>query len=138
MTTPRRIQLSRAKGWRMPEGTVSVARPGRWGNPHTINRWRDRETCVALFRDSVLGCWSPSTSAHLPDAYAKGSYRDHHEWLRRIGGHPAELAPVELRGKHLACWCSLCPAHADGKPLGITCEACAPCHADVLLEIANR
>ncbi len=29
--------------------------------------------------------------------------------------------PAELRGKNLACWCS------DG-----------PCHADVLLEIANR
>mgnify|MGYP001564058662 CR=1 FL=1 len=32
------------------------------------------------------------------------------------------LHPEELRGKNLACWC----------PLDL------PCHADVLLEIANR
>lgn len=29
---PQRIQLSRAKGWRMPPETVSVTRPGPWGN----------------------------------------------------------------------------------------------------------
>ncbi len=33
----------------------------------------------------------------------------------------AEAARAELRGKNLACWC----------PLG------QPCHADVLLEVAN-
>ncbi|MDR0472322.1 MAG: DUF4326 domain-containing protein [Treponema sp.] len=34
---------------------------------------------------------------------------------------------AELRGKDLACWCPL--AYPDGKPY--------PCHADILLEIAN-
>ena len=34
--TPQRIQLSRAKGWRMPADTVSVARPGKWGNPFRV------------------------------------------------------------------------------------------------------
>jgi hypothetical protein len=29
MGEPVRIQLRRTKGWRMPENTVSVARPGR-------------------------------------------------------------------------------------------------------------
>lgn len=33
---PVRVQLSRKKGWRMPENTVSVARPGKWGNPFRI------------------------------------------------------------------------------------------------------
>ena len=42
-----------------------------------------------------------------------------------------------LRGKDLACWCHLCDAHKDGKPLGVECADCAPCHVDVLLEIAN-
>lgn len=27
------VQLSRAKGGRLPPGAASVARPGRWGNP---------------------------------------------------------------------------------------------------------
>jgi hypothetical protein len=36
---PQRIQLSRRKGWRMPENTVRVARPGMWGKP--IHRLAD-------------------------------------------------------------------------------------------------
>ena len=28
---PVRVQRKRVKGWRMPENTVSVTRPGRWG-----------------------------------------------------------------------------------------------------------
>lgn len=31
--TPRRIQLRRTKGWRIPPSTVVVARPSMWGNP---------------------------------------------------------------------------------------------------------
>ncbi|MFS2049758.1 DUF4326 domain-containing protein [Variovorax sp. Varisp41] len=116
---PERIQLSRAKGWRMPENTVSVARPGRWGNPFYVSRWRDVATCVALFRDTVRGLWDPATSAHLPQAWS--GYDEHQRWLARIGGHPLECIH-ELRGKNLACWCKLG----------------TPCHADVLLELANK
>lgn len=39
---------------------------------------------------------------------------------RPDGSQPLDLSP--LRGKHLACWCALG----------------APCHADVLLELANQ
>jgi len=38
----------------------------------------------------------------------------------RVGPEPPD--PTELRGKNLACWCKLDQ----------------PCHADVLLELANR
>jgi uncharacterized protein DUF4326 len=31
-----RIQLRRSRGWRLPAGTVSVARPHRWGNPYRV------------------------------------------------------------------------------------------------------
>ena len=34
--TPKRIQLSRKKGWRKPEGAIVVARPSRWGNPFKV------------------------------------------------------------------------------------------------------
>jgi hypothetical protein len=40
---PERIQLRRAKGWRKPDGVVVVARPTRWGNPYTFDRYRDAE-----------------------------------------------------------------------------------------------
>lgn len=33
---PQRVQLSRRRGYRKPEGAVVVARPSRWGNPVAI------------------------------------------------------------------------------------------------------
>ena len=115
---PKRIQLSRAKGWRMPAGAVKVDRSTRWGNPFHWSEYyfpgkNSREDAAAeavrMFRASVLGfesngCWCQPTTH--PDS--------------AIGRIIAD-APHDLRGKDLACWC----------PPG------SPCHADVLLEIAN-
>lgn len=94
MDKPKRIQLSRRKGWRMPENTVKVDRTSRWGNPFRIAPGHDAAACVHEFR------------GYVESRLASGQ------------GYPL----TELRGKNLACWCRL-----D-----------APCHADVLLEIANR
>lgn len=33
---PKRIQLRRTKGWKMPPNTVSVAPPSRYGNPFRV------------------------------------------------------------------------------------------------------
>jgi hypothetical protein len=84
---PKRIRLSRKKGWRKPDGAIVVARPTRWGNPFPVVDG-DRGAAVEQYR-----AWLPTSG---PD-------------------------PAELRGRDLACWCPL-----DG-----------PCHADVLLELAN-
>lgn len=92
---PRRVKLSRARGWRMPPNTVSVARPGRYGNPFRIG-----DMFVPNAREAV------------------GMFR---MWLERRVVGPAQPDLTPLRGKNLACWC----------PLD------APCHADVLLELAN-
>lgn len=117
-----RIQRSRAKGWKMPENTVYVGRPTIWGNPFDDpDLYGDATKRASLFRK------------FLYDA------QDH-----ILGPRPVELAPgvvwptiltelgergqtilrrlPELRGKNLACWC----------PPG------SPCHADVLLELANK
>ena len=86
---PERIQLSRRKGWRMPENTVRVARPGKWGNP---------------FRVGDFG---------IPDqAAAVQRYR---EWLDgRVSGPELPESFEELRGKNLACWCRPgTPCHGD-------------------------
>lgn len=96
MTAPRRIQLRRTKGWRLPEGARSVARPTRWGNPFRVgHEARDAAEAVELFalHSGVFGLYELTA---------------------------ADLAP--LRGCDLACWCPLDK----------------PCHADVLLELANR
>ena len=105
-TNPVRVQLSRAKGWRMPPNTVNVARPGKWGNPFPIGRAGpmmriapDAVGAVGFFRDMMR-------DVMMRNACFPGPY-------------PDDLTP--LRGKSLACWCK------PGEP----------CHADVLLELAN-
>ena len=36
-SAPRRIQRKRAKGWKMPENTVYVGRPSRFGNRFVVD-----------------------------------------------------------------------------------------------------
>ena len=107
---PQRIQLARRKGWRLPDNTVVVARPSPWGNPFVVGVDGDRASCVELYRILMLG------------GYAR---------MRSVVDFAAQQAAFIyvtsnihlLRGKDLACWCAL-----DGKP----------CHADVLLDLANQ
>jgi hypothetical protein len=105
---PERLQLSRAKGWRMPENSVKVDRSTVWGNPFQVGKHGDAAYCVELYRLMIGGM--------VPISFGRGMYEDasaHSHFIRENIG--------QLRGKNLACWC---------KPG-------APCHADVLLELAN-
>lgn len=126
---PVRVQLSRRKGFRLAEAagndlpTVNVARPSKWGNPFTkqaaieseyANASNAQAFVVECFRDWI----GPSQSGR---DWWQGRESDQR---RRV--FIEEIA--ELRGKNLACWCSLTDHH--GKY--------SPCHADVLLELANR
>jgi hypothetical protein len=120
--TPKRIQLRRIKGWKKPENTTVVTRNTRWGNPYVIGKDGTREQCVGQFQAMLLGRLLPEggTQAYLNNIVT------------------IQRARSELRGKNLACFCRLCPAHADGKPLGVECSDCAGCHSDVLLRWANE
>lgn len=113
MTAPQRIRLSRAKGWRLPEGTVNVARadkhPSRFGNIWIVGKHGTRAQCAALYYQTArgfidLGCRSPTIEEQLA-------------LHRRIKRNLADLA-----GHDIACWCAL-----DG----------GACHGDVLLVLAN-
>ncbi len=113
--TPQRIQLSRAKGWRMPPNTIKVDRTTKWGNcfvKHNDGAPMDRALSVGLFRSLLAreGSWWPR-----PMPWPKGKVP---------AGPPTTVDEVrsELRGWNLACWCPLSE----------------PCHVDVLLEIANN
>lgn len=105
MTVPRRIQLRRTKGWRMPANTVRVTRPGPWGN------------------------YAGDTKQAFVEDLASMSNADKAFFMDQV---------PQLRGKNLACWCRTCERHREGRPYGEACEACAPCHADVLLDMANE
>ena len=115
---PVRIQRQRTKGWRMPENTVYVGRPTRWGNPFTFAN--DGPLALEYFRDLCTGVFSTSMRDNTMRAYRRAE-------ARIYGAAPATLtlaeqAAIFLRGKNLACWCPLDQ----------------PCHADVLLELANQ
>lgn len=91
---PLRVQRKRTKGYRMPPDVVYVGRPGPYGNPYLPEECAGRE-------QGAVDCFRVLMET-VPENIEK---------IQR-----------ELKGKRLACWCSLDK----------------PCHADVLAEIANR
>lgn len=105
---PERIQRKRTKGWRMPEGAVYVGRPAAWGNPF---RPGEPYRFFNAQGQLVMGI-APNNKARLAELFMiyMRSRTDMYEQIR-----------ADLAGRDLACWC-----RTDG-----------PCHADVLLEIAN-
>jgi len=151
MPEPRRIQRKRVKGYRLPPGAVYVGRPTLFGNPfgyRTRNglarvpaalgdgpweyegrisadgtrhdyhhpdghvtvchvRYMTRAEIAETYRRALLGDLTPSMRSASPSG-------------RFLRVTPAEVR-THLRGKDLACWCKLTD----------------PCHADVLLALAN-
>ena len=96
---PERIQRTRAKGFKMPENTIYVGRPGKWGNPFKVGEIFTRGAALMHFENIFKS----------------------DESIFDIGYPSISEIKKELKGKNLACWC----------PVGI------PCHADILLKIAN-
>lgn len=113
---PKRIQLRRTKGWRKPDGAIVVSRPSKFGNPFTVEGCRaagyqgtDEELRIRCIE--AFQVWL--------GPYWRENWDGEESRQRR----QAILDTLPgLRGKDLACWCG------DGKP----------CHADVLIEYANR
>ena len=96
MSTPIRIQLRRAKGWRMPPNTVKVDRSTRWGNPYRLHGDGYPMTPAV-----AVGCFTALVNA------GQG-------WVMRDQLTDLDDVRRELAGKNLACWCPLDqPCHAD-------------------------
>ena len=123
---PERIQQRRTKGWRMPTNTVSVARPHKWGNPFKVGERRMVfiELGWGVLTDSPIGPVLDGTICNVVEIADRRAAVDmYRAWLRSAtttAHNP--LNPAELAGKNLMCFCPLDQ----------------PCHADVLLELANR
>lgn len=94
----------------MPENTVKVDRSTKYGNPFTPSM-----ICVSPSRVHKQG--EPIGQAGAVKAFRTLMQTN----LQREPKATREILD-ELRGKNLACWC----------------KAGEPCHADVLLELANQ
>lgn len=113
---PEEVQRRRVKGFRLPPNTVSVTRPGVFGNPFTPAGCREAgyegtdeqisKRCVETFRIWLGPHWREAWDGEESEARRA-------KLLKRL---------PELLGKNLACYC----------PIG------KPCHRQVLLELANE
>ena len=146
MADPVRLQLSRRKGFDLQAlsrgvnglPAANVARPGKYGNPYPVAKV---ELALAKSHDWAGRCtsplylsWAESHFRHIDKTALRAELA---ELAQRtaVALFAIEVAQFErydraelqhwlgpLRDKNLACWCEL------GRP----------CHADVLIELANR
>jgi hypothetical protein len=94
----------------MPKGVVYVGRPSRWANPFVVGEMLPFNL-YCQYR--VHRC---ETAAQAVDLF-----RRHLFYTLQQSDASVDVL-LELRGKDLACWCPLDQ----------------PCHADILLELANK
>lgn len=90
----------------MPANTIYVGRPGPWGNPFVVGEHGTAAECVDMYRALLAGfvCVSSRNAPAQKEVHA----------------HVVKHLET-LKGKNLACFCSLAK----------------PCHADILLALAN-
>lgn len=108
--TPQRIQRKRTAGWRMPEDVIYVGRGSKYGNPFRVATPEPQE----------------GNAIYTPEK-AVANFRTLVEYINnnahKFPENPLIYAHLrrDLKGKTLACWC----------------DTDQPCHADVLIELAN-
>lgn len=115
---PQRMQLSRRGGYNLQAESQSlnglpakrVSRPGKWGNPFTIEATAAR---YGLDRDAAqaraVALCAQWLSGTLESSLSPGDPPQRDDIRRELAGH------------NLACWC----------------RPGTPCHADVLIDLAN-
>lgn len=123
---PIRIQRKRTKGWKMPENTIYVGRNnselgvGPFSNPFKIGCFYKignggnygMTWCMCIDEKYANGFTKVIDNAHAVEMFKE-----------YISKYPLSKENIEkIRGKNLACWCTLDK----------------PCHADELLKIANE
>jgi len=136
---PVRVQRSRQHKQVSPNGLpiAYVGRGTRWGNPFRLVQYSDGKWsvktdgsergkellikhCHAVYETKnaaaidAINCYNFWL---LPDTHREGSMSDFYQSLAQI-----DDAVISLKGKNLSCWCKL-----NEK-----------CHADLLLELANK
>jgi hypothetical protein len=132
MSAPKRIQRKRTRGWRAPKGAVYVGRGTKWGNPFRIGGGYQTRGVIDMLLpiegEFVEGTYDDCDIQGYPITYEVRTVKDaaeavelFKEYIRDNWWYDRESVGRDLAGRDLMCWCAL-----D-----------APCHADVLLELAN-
>lgn len=134
---PKRIR--RVRGARLPPGVVYVGRPTRWGNPYRVGAvgltWSGEIFGPSAGRYGLGGRPSWQSQAPIAGGLTAAQAVELYRWDigLALDDNPTDepedqeyalalrAAVYGLAGADLACWCPLDQ----------------PCHADVLLELAN-
>lgn len=147
MTAPVRMRLSRAKGFNLQQASlalnglpaVNVCRPTKWGNPFNFA--------------SSDNCWNALALGCRGDAKGRreAAVKAFRQWVDDPRGLVKEMefgVVMECKGQELAIGprarAGVAPSHHEirealsGKNLACFCPPDQACHADALLEIANR
>jgi hypothetical protein len=123
---PIRVQRKRTKGWKMPPNTVYVGRAGwdrhsPFANPFRVGGYFKIGRGAGYGGFQWLEAHKDYADASFNLIETKEQAVGFYVLYRRL--YPFKAETIEpLRGKNLACWCRLDQ----------------PCHADVLLELANE
>ena len=126
---PIRIQRKRTKGYKMPKNTIYVGRPTKWRNPFKVGKrtpaWEKTFIAIQLCKKNFI------VPGDIKVIYKTGIFdkpitlKQSIQWYRiwlKFQIEAKNLNVKDLRGKNLACWCK------PGEP----------CHADILLKLANK
>lgn len=122
---PQRIQRRRSKGWKMPDNTIYVGRPSPFKNQFRVGGYfiiGDPGGHSGPFRMA----WCETLPSHADERFTfikdRATAVEMYERYLETDKNLVHRIKQELRGKCLACWCPIDQ----------------PCHADVLLRIANE
>lgn len=133
-----RIQRKCTKGWKMPPNTLYVGRGSKWENPFRVVQYHDKKWAIktdgserytTILINNTHATYNTKEDA-TKDAikcYALSLTPYTHDNGDNLIDFYLSIAQVEhisyyLKGKNLACWCGINEM----------------CHADILLDIANK
>jgi len=93
MKAKKAYRLSGKKGYRLPEGVINVARPGKFGNPFIVGIHGDRVRCFKLCERLLAGYVCASQKNTLAQLKFYKAVKDN--------------LPLIRKAKGFACWCPL-------------------------------
>lgn len=122
-----RIQRKRTKDYTQPLGTIYVGRPTKWGNPFklTPDGW-------IMYKSENRTLLNPWVYWSASGGFVINDIIDLYElWLTDQLYYKSDLRVPpdlkELKGANLSCWCGIVDKN----------NRYIPCHADILLSLAN-